>query len=107
MATAPSYTQLPPGGGFQGNGAPGVAVPVGAQVVYVREQPSEDTTCAQVSCILAPFIPIVGCVSFCVNSDAPKDSQRRRLANLGCALATTIFVIYVIIGSVEASKRPA
>lgn len=105
MATAPTYSQLPPGvggGGFQGAG-----VPVGTQVVYIREAP--DDTCAQVSCIIAPFFPIVGCVSFCVNSDAPKDSNRKRLANIGCALATIVVLIYVIIVSVEvanAKQRP-
>lgn len=104
MATAPTYSQLPPGvggGGFQGAA---VGVPVGTQVVYIREAP--DDTCAQVSCILAPFIPIVGCVSFCVNNDAPKDSNRKRLANIGCALATIVFLIYITIGVVEGAKRP-
>ena len=102
MATAPTYSQLPPGvggGGFQGAG-----VPVGTPVVYIKEAP--DDTCAQVSCIIAPFFPIVGCVSFCVNSDAPKDSNRKRLANIGCALATIVVLIYVIIVGVEASKHP-
>lgn len=38
------------------------------------------------------FIPIVGFVTFCVNSDAPRTSMRYNLASLACAIS--IFVVF-------------
>ena len=74
-------------------------------VVYVTSSPGmvpeEDSTCAQVACIFS-WIPIVGWVNFCSNSSAPEYSKRRKLAQISCAIASVVFLINVIVLSVEA-----
>ena len=72
-------------------------MPPGAHVVYMQQAPVEDYTCAQVGCFLSFFIPLVGCATWCVNSDAPEGSRRRQLAGQACCIAVIPFFLYLIL----------
>jgi hypothetical protein len=45
-------------------------------VVYVVEE--DDATCAKVGCCLAFFVPLIGCITWLFNFDAPRGSNRKR-----------------------------
>ena len=62
------------------------------QIVYVNVPGEEDASCAQAGCFFS-WIPIVGCVNYCVNSSAPEHSKRRKLAQTSCAIALVVFLI--------------
>ncbi len=73
------------------------------QIVYVTTSPgeAEDSSCAQAACFFS-WIPIVGFINYCSNSSAPEHSKRRKLAQISCAIASVVFLINIIIISVEA-----
>lgn len=65
---------------------------------YVVVQPSrvyieDDATCAQCGCALALCFPIVGCITYCVNADAPFGTQRRKWARLALTTALITFLL--------------
>ena len=51
----------------------------------------------QISCILSFFFPLVGCISYCVNSDAAKGSKRQVLASQGCYIAVGVVLLITIL----------
>ncbi|CEL98392.1 unnamed protein product [Vitrella brassicaformis CCMP3155] len=88
MAAGPTYTQMVQGG----VGGPVVQQPYvqpqplngGAHVIHVVEvqDRAEESmlTCAQISCVLSIFFPIIGCIAFCVNLDAKRGTERYKWA---------------------------
>jgi len=61
-----------------------------------QQQDEDDkswTLCAKVSCVLAIFFPIIGCLAFCLNLDAKKGSQRQKWARRCLATATIMIVL--------------
>lgn len=77
--------------------SPPIAQPQQA-IVYVNAE--EDASCAQAGCFFS-WIPIVGCVNYCVNSSAPEHSKRRKLAQTSLAIALVVFLINVLVLSLE------
>ena len=72
------------------------------QIVYVTSgEAPEDSSCAQAACFFS-WIPIVGFINYCSNNAAPENSKRRKLAQISCAIASVVFLINIIIISVEA-----
>ncbi|CEM01990.1 unnamed protein product [Vitrella brassicaformis CCMP3155] len=80
----------------------------GAHVINMQVQLEDDVTadhsmlsCAKISCILSIFFPIIGCITFCLNLDAKKGSERhkwaRRCLYTALAVLTLVIILRVII----------
>ncbi|CEL95583.1 unnamed protein product [Vitrella brassicaformis CCMP3155] len=52
--------------------------------------------CAQVSCMLSVFFPIVGCIAFCANLDAKEGSERYKWARR-CLLVAIVMIALAIL----------
>jgi hypothetical protein len=60
--------------------------------------PNEEDTklaCAAVGCVFS-WIPIVGFVTFAVNTDAPRGSPRAAMANAACGIGTLVAAFNII-----------
>lgn len=68
------------------------AVPV---VVLEAEDPCPAMLPCAVIGALCSFIPLIGCLTYAVNWDAPQHTSRRRWANAALAVALVVIVVYV------------
>ena len=92
VAQPPQQAYYQAGGGYVvgGGGAPPQVVAV---EVYDYD---DDDSCAQVGCMFS-WIPLVGFITFCMNGNARPGSRRHRIAQQACAVASTVFVVALII----------
>ncbi|CEM28365.1 unnamed protein product [Vitrella brassicaformis CCMP3155] len=93
----PQYVQPQAVPAQYGGGAHVIHVP---QAVVVDRRYDDEACmlgCAQVSCILSIFFPIVGCIAFCFNMDAADGSERKKWAWRCLISAGVSFVLVFII----------
>jgi len=65
-------------------------------VVVVSNGYRDDPTCAQLGCVFSLCVPLIGCITYCWNSDAPRGSARKRWANYALWTAFIVCVIAII-----------
>jgi hypothetical protein len=56
----------------------------------------EDTTCAQIGCILSSCIPLAGCITAYLHMGAPEGSRRKQLAVMSLIIATTVWLMQAL-----------
>lgn len=98
-----NYTSLPIYQPRVYDGDTYAAVPGAFQYADGTSQPimmvvpvEEDLSCAYCGVLLS-WIPIIGWISFCMNSNAPRGSRRRLLAKWACWIATAVFAFNTIL----------
>lgn len=57
----------------------------------------EDSSCAQMGCLLSLFIPVAGWITAYYNIGAPPGSRRRKYAIMSLVIATMSFVNFLLI----------
>jgi hypothetical protein len=64
-------------------------------------QPDPGVACAAVGLAFS-WIPIIGCITFIINADAPRDSPRFSLACAACAVSSIVVLFNIIFWSIYA-----